>query len=301
MNATHENQNIAVLSADICGSTAIYEAMGDTAARLILGNAITLLKRICVQHNGRVVAEIGDQIVALFNDAEQAATASCEMHAALSEDENPKDASKIHVRIGLHIGPVASNMDALIGETTKIANWASTNAKADQTLATLALIDRLSGIFRAVSRYVDDETWNFITIEHIALYEIVWDVESVTAYGGELIERDALGYDAVEFEYAGKALVVNINRPVISIGRDALCDLVIPKDLVSRQHLSAQFSRHRCTISDKSTNGSLIVTADGDRVELKRESHRLLGHGTIIPGNPPAPGLSGYQINYRCF
>lgn len=300
MNSTRERQDVAVLSADIAGSTALYEAMGDATARLIVGNAITSLKRICIEHNGRVVAEIGDQIVALFSDAEQAATASCEMHAALSEDEKKKDSSKIHVRIGLHAGPVASNMDALVGETTKIANWASTNAKAEQTLATHALVDRLSGIFRAVSRYVDDETWNFISLEHIALYEIVWDVESVTAYGGEMHERDALGYDAVEFEYAGKAIVVSVKRPVISIGRDARCDIVIPKDLVSRQHLSAQFSRHRCTISDKSTNGSLIVTADGKRVELKRESHRLLGHGTIIPGKPD-PGLGGYQINYRCF
>ena len=91
MNSTRERQDVAVLSADIAGSTALYEAMGDATARLIVGNAITSLKRICIEHNGRVVAEIGDQIVALFSDAEQAATASCEMHAALSEDEKKKD------------------------------------------------------------------------------------------------------------------------------------------------------------------------------------------------------------------
>ncbi|MEE2983905.1 MAG: hypothetical protein VX929_11480 [Pseudomonadota bacterium] len=40
-------------------------------------------------------------------------------------------------------------------------------------------------LYRAVARYVDDETWDFISLEHVERYEIIWDVESITAYNGE--------------------------------------------------------------------------------------------------------------------
>lgn len=298
MSSKFETHGIVALAADVVGSTALYVAVGDARARALIAECLTTLKGICSAQHGRVVAEVGDQIVAHFTDAERAASAASDMHAVLNERRRADDANAIRVRIGLHYGPPPGDADVLVSETTKLANWASTNAKPEQTLATRALIDQLPRIFRAVSRYVDDETWNFFSLAHVELYEIIWDVESITAYTGEKPERDAEAYEAVEFEYDGKRIIVDVGRPVISIGRDANCDLVIPKDLVSRQHLSAQFSRRRCTVTDKSTNGSVVVLADGSRFSLKRESCRLAGEGMIVPGKPPKE--DGFVIRYRC-
>lgn len=203
------------------------------------------------------------------------------------------------MRIGVHSGPLPSSGDLLTCTTVKIANWASDKAKSEQTLATLALIEQVPRIFRAVSRYFDDETWNFVSLEHVELYEIIWDVESITAYNGEQPAREENSYDRVIFTYEGEDIVVNTARPVISIRRQAENDLVIQKDLVSRQHLSAQFSRGRCTITDNSTNGSVIHMDDGERYEIKRESMRLSGSGVIIAGMP-GQGDAGFEISYRC-
>ncbi len=105
----------------------------------------------------------------------------------------------MRMRIGLHYGPVKSDSDALSGETAKIAHWVGSHAKPEQSLATKATIDRLPRMYRAVSRYVDDETWNFISLEHVELYEIIWDVEAITAAAVDNVETVDGRYEQVRF------------------------------------------------------------------------------------------------------
>ena len=245
-----------LLSADVVGSTALYEALGDSAALHLLTACLAQLKSQCAAHNGRVVAEIGDQILAAFDTPADAAGAASDIHLALSE--RGTELPRIRMRVGLHFGPLTAAAETLSGATAKIAQWVGSQAKPEQTLATRAVIDQLPRVFRAVSRFVDDETWEFAVIEHLELYEIIWDIEGVTAYGGEQPVRDVHGYTAVEFEHGAQTVRVDRAHPVISIGRDLRNDLVVNQDLVSRQHLRAQFSRGRCTITDNSTNGSMI-------------------------------------------
>ncbi|MEQ8660688.1 MAG: adenylate/guanylate cyclase domain-containing protein [Gammaproteobacteria bacterium] len=288
-----------VLSADVVGSTSLYDALGDAPARTLIGNALAVLAEICARHHGVPIAEIGDQLVVVFDDASAASSAASEIHEHLHRRPAPPE-RPLRMRVGLHHGALPPGSDGLASTTVKIANWASNNAKPEQTLATRAVIDALPRIFRAVSRYVDDETWNAHSIEHVELYEIIWDVESITAYAGEQSPpREARSYQAVTFTHGDSSITVNEERPVASVGRAEHNDLVVRRDLVSRQHFSVQFSRGRCTITDNSTNGSVVVTSDGTRYPIKRESLRLSGSGIIIPGKP-AVGERGFEITYRC-
>jgi len=288
-----------VLSADVVGSTALYEAIGDSNAQAMMADCLNTLKRFCTNHQGTVLAEVGHQVVACFDDPTEAAAAPTEIHAELFESGAEQTRRMIRLRIGLHYGPLPTSGDVLSSGTAKIADWAAAKAKPEQTLATRAVIEQLPRIFRAVSRYVDDETWDFISLEHGELHEIIWDVESITAYNGEQPAREDNSYDHVEFSYGDQRVILDLARPVISIGRQKENDLVIEKDLVSRQHLSAQFSRGRCTITDNSTNGSTVRLDDGEQYELKRESIRVSGSGVVIPGMPD-DAESGYEIRFRC-
>ena len=287
------------MSADIVGSTALYEAVGDTRAQQIIADCFKTVKSDCYEHKGHIVAEIGDELMAVFSDPTEAASAASDIHVNLNEKYKDDDERNIRMRIGLHYGPAPAGGQLLMSETSKIAKWSASKAKPEQTLATASVINELPRLYRAVARYVDDETWDFVSLEHVELYEIIWDVESITAYAGEKPVHDAQSYGAVEFSYGGASVVLNETRPVISIGRDSQNDLVVNKDLVSRQHLSAQISRGRCTITDNSTNGSVVVSAGGERYELKRESYRLLGSGIIIPGHPEDEELD-FEIRFRC-
>ncbi len=287
------------MSADIVGSTALYESLGDTRAQTLVADILASLKAACDEHGGRTIAEIGDQVIAVFDDPSEAAAAASEIHIDLHEQHRDQAGPRIRMRVGLHYGPMLSGGDDLTGETVKVAQWAASNAKPEQTLATRALVDQLPRILRSVSRYVDDETWNFVSLEHVELYEVIWDVESITAYAGEKPSRDGNGYERVVLSYGDQSVTVNATQPVASIGRHHSNDLVVDKDLVSRQHLSAQFSRGRCTITDNSTNGSLIRLDGGEEFELKRESFRLNGSGLIIPGRPEHADAE-FAVRFRC-
>ena len=286
--------------ADIVGSTSLYETIGDAAARELTGACITRMVEITQQHQGRVTAELGDEIMCFFFEPADAAAAACELHARIGEEFPGDDRQPpLKLRIGMHYGNVVGVKDDLMSETAKIAHWAARNAKGEQTLATVPVIDALPRIYRAISRYVDDETWNFVSFEHVALYEIIWDVEAITAASVEKARTEERRYELVSFAVGGDTVAVSAERPVISIGRGTQNDLTVKNDLVSRQHFTAQFSRGRCSITDKSTNGTFVLPAGGGRHEVRRDTFPLIGSGVIVLGSPQQQG-DVVSIQYVC-
>lgn len=277
-----------IMFADVVGSTRLYEELGDESAQRIIKQCLDATSQIVEAHSGRTITELGDEVMAVFPDPGDAAAAACEIHAKMAEQEIDEIAGRpLPMRIGMHYGPVSGRDDDLMSETAKIAHWAATNAKPEQTLGTGALIDVLPRIYQAVSRFVDDETWNFISIEHVAVHEIIWDVEGVTAYNGEIPTLDSQRCARVKFSWNNVSVTLDADRPVISIGRGSENDLIVRHDMASRQHLSAQFSRGRCTITDNSTNGTVVFSNfDKQQHELKRETFTLQGNGKIFLGQP---------------
>jgi len=289
-----------IMFADIVGSTSLYETIGDAAARELIGASMTRMIEITGHHQGRVTAELGDEIMCFFFEPADAAAAACELHVRIGEEFPGDDRQPaLKLRIGLHYGSVVGVKDDLMSETAKIAHWAARNAKSEQTLATVPVIDALPRIYRAISRYVDDETWNFVSFEHVALYEIIWDVEAITAASAEKAKSDERRYELVSFAVGGDAVAVSAERPVISIGRGTQNDLTVKNDLVSRQHFTAQFSRGRCSITDKSTNGTFVLPAGGGRHEVRRDTFPLIGSGVIVLGSPQQQG-DVVSIQYVC-
>jgi adenylate cyclase len=292
-------QQQCILFADIVGSTALFEKLGDQQARALTGKILARMTEIVVAKNGRVEAELGDELMCFFAQAGDAAAAACELHATIGENfQNPTTGNRMRLRVGIHNGTVTGTKDDLMNETGKIAHWATGNAKPDQILATVSVINALPRVYRAVSRYVDDETWNFVTFEHVTLYEIIWDVEAVTVLDSTPQARSA-HYHRVTFTLGGDSLSINAERPVISVGRASQNDLTIKHDLVSRQHFSAQLSRGRCTITDTSTNGTIIIPEHGTRRTLRRDTAPITGAGCIVMGVTDTE-TQAVTLRYEC-
>ena len=285
-----KSEIVVLMFADIVGSTRLYEQQGDQRAREIVADAIAQMSQVVKVHQGAVLQELGDEIACRFPDTESAAAAACAIHAKMHEDVADIGDTSImpqtRIRIGLHRGTIVSGEDILSGETAKVARWAANNAKGDQTLATRAVIDDLPEMYRSVSRFVDDETWNFVSLEHIEIFEIIWDVEAITACPGEVPPTPATSYREVVLNHSSNRLVLSETQPVVSVGRDIQNDLVIREDLVSRHHLSAQFSRGRCTVTDNSTNGTFVIIEDEQPVAVRRETYPLQRSGIIFLGEP---------------
>ena len=285
--------------ADIAGSTALYEALGNVKAQRLVNDCLVLLKGIAEEHRGTVLLELGDEIMCCFDDAGDAAAAACSMHAAASERSFlGSSVQPLRIRIGAHCG-VFEDGGEFLSDTARVAHWATGNAKPEQTLATDAFVAALPRIYKAVSRYVDDETWQFVSIEHMALHEIIWDVESVTACRADQPKGRRRGCSQVMFTFGDKSMIIDESKPVISVGRERANDLVVDHELVSRQHFSAQFSRGRCTITDNSTNGTLLIGEGQTKHELKRDTLPLTGSGLIVMGRPVEID-ENFAIHYEC-
>ena len=78
--------NLAILFADISGSTRLYEILGDVAARTKVADCLELLTAVITRHDGTVIKTIGDEIMCTFPTSEAAATAACEMHEMIEDD-----------------------------------------------------------------------------------------------------------------------------------------------------------------------------------------------------------------------
>jgi class 3 adenylate cyclase len=69
--------------ADVAGSTAMYENMGDDLARERISKALNSLISISRRHNGTLVKTIGDEILVYFNDIDMAVFAAKAIQEAM--------------------------------------------------------------------------------------------------------------------------------------------------------------------------------------------------------------------------
>jgi adenylate cyclase len=135
-------EKLAVLFADICGSTALYEHLGDDLARKMISRCIdTMAGKISV-YQGTLIKTIGDEIMVTFPSAEAAFYASCAMQAAVGNDR-PLGGIPLHIRIGFNYGEVIKESNDVFGNTVNVAARVAAITRADQIMATQAVFDAL--------------------------------------------------------------------------------------------------------------------------------------------------------------
>ena len=78
-------QKLAVLFADVSGSTKLYERVGDEIARADIRTCLDLLTQVAESREGRVLKTIGDEVMCIFTNPMNAALAAGEMQTALSD------------------------------------------------------------------------------------------------------------------------------------------------------------------------------------------------------------------------
>jgi len=93
---------------------------------------------------------------------------------------------------------------------------------------------------------------------------------------------------------------LNTMSPVMSIGKDKHCDVVIPDPIISRQHCALELDSERGAVYaiDCSTNGTFL---NGIRLPSKQVGKVLLTHGDELLFKDPASGEQefGYIVNLQ--
>ncbi|MFT7384508.1 MAG: adenylate cyclase, partial [Urechidicola sp.] len=99
-----ENVQVAVMFADVTGSTKLYEAMGDETANRIIGKVLDVMAKITEMYQGFVIKTIGDEIMCRFGSANDCVRAAKEIQEEIATGVQGEIVS-IQIKVGLHFGP----------------------------------------------------------------------------------------------------------------------------------------------------------------------------------------------------
>jgi class 3 adenylate cyclase len=293
---------VAIVFADVVGSTKLYELLGDVRAREMVGICIDVMRAATEQNHGTVIKTMGDEIMATFPTADDALNAAAQMqkqivlHPALKVDEQT-----VAIRIGCNFGPVVLENRDIFGSAVHTANRMTSQAKAGQIITTATMVEHLSSEWRASVRQIDIATLKGRSSE-VALFEVLWQTDDITSMVPAIAitsrERPNKGL-RLTLRYQGQEVVVDDGHASITMGRAEENNLVIKGNLISRLHARVELNRNKFMLVDQSTNGTFVIGKDGEEAFVRRDSMQIRGEGLIGLGKAPDSN-SSQVIRYTC-
>ena len=285
---------LAILFADVVGSTMLYEKLGDAKAREMVGICIEAMKGATEQHGGTVIKTMGDEVMSTFPTADQAVNAANQMQRAISQHAGlQNDLAHVAIRIGCHFGPVVLENRDVFGAAVHTANRMTSQAKAGQVMTTITMVEKLSPDWRAAVRQIDVATLKGRSHE-VALYEVLWQTEDVTSMlpAIALANREQVRPRRLRLRFQGDEIVLDDNRNLVTIGRADDNDIIIKGNLISRLHARIEANKQRFMLIDQSTNGTFVHATSGDEQFIRRDAMPITGEGFIGLGRAPEPDSS---------
>ena len=283
---------LAILFADIAGSTKLYETVGDVEAHRRVAESLGYMATAVERHHGTVLRTVGDSTLASFtvcDDALLAASAMQEMHKQ----------TPLAVRAGFHFGPVIPDKGDVYGNAVNIAARVSSFAKSDEITATEMAIAQLSDEYRQRANLLDKIHVKGIA-EPLGVYRIIWETDTAlhTRVAGPALNAMNVNEDvALILSYADHTHHLDRKKELLTVGRDAQCDISIHGDRVSRKHAQLDWSAGQIQISDTSTNGTYIHRDGEAPLFVRRETVVLKGQGRIGLGCLPDDDLT-HAVRY---
>ena len=290
---------VAILFADVVGSTQLYEQLGDVKAREMVGRCLEIMREATETNSGSVIKTMGDEIMATFPTADEAMNAAKRMQEQIcGNPELAHDGGHVAIRIGCHYGAVVQEQRDIFGSAVHTANRMTSQAKANQIITTLSTVERLSHEWQAAARQIDVATVRG-KADEVVLFEVLWQPDEATSMLPTVAWSSSRSKRArrLSLRCQGQEVTVGEGRKTVTLGRAEDNDIVVKGHLISRLHARVEASRDRFTLIDESTNGTFVQTSDGEEIFVRRDNTPLSGAGVIGLGRVAQPG-SSLAIHY---
>ena len=274
-------QTLAVLIADIAGSTRLYEQLGDAKALSTIDQCLALVRDTSAGHGGRLVKTIGDEAMVVFPTADQAVKAAGEIQLRMHDLADESNV-RVAFRVGVHCGAaIEAQGGDVFGDSVNVAARMVALAKSGQVILTASTAESLSPELRGKVREVDVMTVKGKD-KDIAIMELVWvDSAELTT----LTTRPKLRVSRLQLLHGTREIDLGPGATSLTIGRDAQNDVVIADRLASRQHARIERRRDKFVVVDQSSNGTFVTVEGEGEVQLRREEMMLRESGHISFGH----------------
>lgn len=277
-------EKLAVLFADVCDSTALYDNLGDDPARQLLMRCINTMSSKIGVYQGTLIKTIGDEIMCIFPSAEAAFHAACAMQIAI-ESDRPLHGTSMHIRIGFNYGDVIHEHNDVFGNTVNVAARVAAITRAGQIMTTQAVFDAVPVNLQSKMRQILRAEFKG-KHDLLDIFQIIYEKEDLqsTRLGIPAYRKTQENNDEMILRYRDQPIRVNKERRSVVLGREEGCDLIVNNNLASRQHVRVELRFGKFIIVDQSTNGTYIRSNDGSIVHITREETVLHGSGFISLG-----------------
>jgi adenylate cyclase len=119
----------------------------------------------------------------------------------------------------------------------------------------------------------------------VEIHELIWGKpEQMTMSNSiteEMIASLTSEKDLLQIRHRQQRILVDHERPILTMGRGVANHLVINDPLVSRMHARIELQRNRFMLIDQSTNGTFLNPQAGETQLLRRDAIQLEGEGLI--------------------
>lgn len=276
-------RKLAVLFADVSGSTKLYEKLGDTEALHAVDRCIKRMERAIEGFRGRLVKTIGDEVMAAFETAEDAFQAAIEMQQRVT-DLPPVSGVKLAIRVGFHFGPAIEDNNDIFGDTVNTAARIVGLANSEQVLTSRQTISELPKLLRESTRDLEQLSVKG-KAEGVHVFEVLWHETDELTMKASSITSAQRPSAKLCVRYRGRAYLLDEKTPFLALGRDQTNDLIIEDRKASRHHARIERRGDKFFYVDQSTNGSYVGIAGEQETLLRREEMLLRSSGSICFGS----------------
>ncbi len=283
---------VAIVFADVVGSTQMYDKFGDTKASETVASCLEVMKDATYQFNGTVIKTIGDEVMSTFPTVDDAMGAAVMMQSRISSDSRKEGSIPVSIRIGCHYGPVVQEQNDIFGAAVHTANRMTSQAKSRQIVISGFTVEQMSPELQKQTRQIDVATVRG-RLDEVALFELVWQPEEATNMLPTIEwETKVRNASRLQLSFRDQTIEISDRHKSVNIGRADDNDLVVKGNLISRIHAKVEMRRGKFVLVDQSTNGTFLQNLLGEEVLVRRDSTELGSEGTIGLGRAESPGSS---------
>ena len=256
---------------------ALFDTVGSDKAWALVKQSFKTIRTCTEAHSGTLIKTITmNKALCVFPDALSALQAAINVGERLRKLDNP-----IPIAVGLDHGAVLHDEGDIFGHVVNAAARILDIAKADQILASRAVLDAFNR-----TDELDARPYEHVEVKGIEEPLDVWEIlrpdedTTDTRYSPPAPRAAA----RIKLTYGSEERLLGGGE--ITIGRGDTADIHIDEPLASRTHIRIVHQKGKFILTDHSINGT-YVEIDGVVSHLRRlEVAILVGGGRISLGRP---------------
>ncbi len=184
-------KNLAVLFADLVGSTSLYQQRGDAYAVVLVRQNLALLKEQLKKHDGTLIKEVGDAVLVTFPKVKKALACAMAMQRSLqAHNREVPQADRLQIRVGVHHGAAIVEKGDLYGEAANLVARIEEKAGAGEICASQEAWNLAHGLDTEAEEMGRHQLKGLAG--DMALRKVLWDVEEIDSIRKKQLNEQVL-------------------------------------------------------------------------------------------------------------